>query len=87
MEHSGGGNFGNEIGNRKDLKEKAKLAGVDGVIFENIRFCDMHGTENSLLERDFEQIGIPAMRLEREHGPLNETGRLRMRIEAFLAKI
>ena len=72
---------------RSYLKEKAKLASVDGVIFENIRFCDMHGTENSLLERDFEQIGIPAIRLEREHGPLNETGRLRMRIEAFLEKI
>ena len=67
--------------------KKAKEAKADGIIFENIRFCDLHGTENSVLERDLEKIGIPAMRLEREHGPLNETGRVRMRIEAFLEKI
>lgn len=69
------------------LKEKAINARVEGIIFENIRFCDLHGSENGLLESDFEKIGIPAMRLEREHGPMNETGRMRMRIEAFLEKI
>ena len=62
-------------------------AGVDGIIFQNIRFCDMHGSENSLLEHDFDDIGIPAMRLEREYGPMSDTGRMRMRIEAFLEKI
>ena len=73
---------------RRDyLKEKAKNAKADGVIFQNIRFCDLHGSENSLLERDFDNIGIPAMRLEREHGPMSDTGRMRMRIEAFLEKI
>jgi len=69
------------------LQEKAVRAGVDGVVFENIRFCDLHGSENGLLERDFDEIGIPAIRLEREHGPMNDSGRLRMRIEAFLEKI
>jgi benzoyl-CoA reductase subunit C len=69
------------------LKEKAKNAKVDGIIFENVRFCDLHGSENALLERDFDDIGIPAMRLEREHGPMSDTGRMRMRIEAFLEKI
>ncbi len=71
----------------KYLKEKALKAKVDGVIFENIRFCDMHGSQNSILERDFDQIGIPAMCLEREYGPLNETGRIQMRIDAFLEQL
>jgi benzoyl-CoA reductase/2-hydroxyglutaryl-CoA dehydratase subunit BcrC/BadD/HgdB len=69
------------------LKEKALKAKVEGVILENIRFCDLHGSENGLLERDFERMGVPAMRLEREHGPLNETGRVRMRIDAFVERI
>lgn len=69
------------------LKQKAKNAKVDAVIFENIRFCDLHGSENSLLERDFDDFGIPAMCLEREYGPMNDSGRMRMRIEAFLENL
>jgi len=69
------------------LKEKAKNANVDAILFENIRFCDLHGSENGLLEREFDDLGIPAMRLEREHGQMSDIGRMRMRIEAFLEKI
>ncbi len=69
------------------LKEKAKNANVDAIIFENIRFCDIHGSENGLLEQEFDDLGIPAMRLEREHGQMSDIGRMRMRIEAFLEKI
>jgi benzoyl-CoA reductase subunit C len=64
--------------------EKAK---VDGVILQNVRFCDMHGSENSIFERDFEAQGIPCLKLEREYGPLSETGRIRMRIDAFMERI
>ncbi len=69
------------------LKEKAATASVDAIILENIRFCDLHGSENGLLEQEFDAMGIPAMRLEHEHGPMNDSGRMRMRIEAFLEKI
>lgn len=69
------------------LKEKAERAGVEGIILQNIRFCDLHGSENGLFEKDFEKIGIPCLRLEREYGPLTETGRMKMRIEAFLERI
>jgi benzoyl-CoA reductase subunit C len=62
-------------------------AGVDGVILQNVRFCDMHGSENSIFERDFEAQGIPCLKLEREYGPLSETGRIRMRIDAFMERI
>jgi len=69
------------------LKTKIERAGVEGIILQNIRFCDLHGSENGLFERDFEKLGIPCLRLEREYGPLTETGRMKMRIEAFLERM
>jgi benzoyl-CoA reductase subunit C len=69
------------------LKEKIERAGVDGVIMQNIRFCDLHGSENGLFQRDLEADGIPCLRIEREYGPLKETGRIKLRIDAFLEQI
>lgn len=60
---------------------------AQGVIMQNIRFCDLHGSENGLLERDLEKIGIPALRIEKEYGALTEKGRLRMRFDAFLEQL
>jgi benzoyl-CoA reductase/2-hydroxyglutaryl-CoA dehydratase subunit BcrC/BadD/HgdB len=67
-----------------DVIRKTK---VDGVVLQNVRFCDLHGSENGIFERDLEAAGIPCMRLEREYGPLSETGRIRMRIDAFMERI
>jgi len=69
------------------LKQKVEKAKIDGVILQNIRFCDLHGSENGLFERDLEAKGIPCMRLEREYGPLVETGRMKMRVDAFIERI
>lgn len=71
----------------QSLKQKALKAKVDGVILQNVRFCDMHGSENGLFERDLEAAGIPCIRIEREYGPLVEDGRVRMRVDAFLARM
>jgi bcr-type benzoyl-CoA reductase subunit C len=60
---------------------------VDGVIMQNIRFCDLHAAENALFERDLEAIGIPCLKIEREYGAGNDTGRLKLRINAFLERI
>lgn len=69
------------------LKEKAEKGKVDGVILQNIRFCDLHGAENGLFERDLEKEGIPCMRLEREYGTLVESGRVKMRVHAFIERL
>jgi benzoyl-CoA reductase subunit C len=69
------------------LKEKIKRANVEGVVMQNIRFCDLHGAENSLFERDLEAEGIPCIRIEREYGPLTEKGRMKLRVDAFLERI
>jgi bcr-type benzoyl-CoA reductase subunit C len=71
----------------KMLKDKAEKGNVDGVVLQNIRFCDLHGSENGLFERDLEAMGVPCLRFEREYGPLVETGRMKMRIDAFLERI
>ena len=69
------------------LVQKVEKAKIDGVILQNIRFCDLHGSENGLFERDLEAKGIPCMRLEREYGPLVETGRMKMRVDTFIERI
>jgi benzoyl-CoA reductase subunit C len=69
------------------VTDRIRATKVDGVILQNIRFCDMHGTENGLMERDLEKMGIPSLRIEREYGPLTETGRLKMRISAFIEQL
>jgi benzoyl-CoA reductase/2-hydroxyglutaryl-CoA dehydratase subunit BcrC/BadD/HgdB len=69
------------------IMDMARKAAVDGVILQNIRFCDLHGSENGIFERDLEAEGIPCMRMEREYGPLVETGRIRMRVDAFMERI
>jgi benzoyl-CoA reductase subunit C len=71
----------------KRLLDKSKNARIDGVVLQNIRFCDLHGSENGLFERDLEAAGIPCLRLEREYGPIVESGRMKMRIDAFLERL
>lgn len=69
------------------IKDKVDKSKIDGVILQNIRFCDLHGSENGIFERDLEKDGIPCMRLEREYGTLVETGRVKMRVQAFIERI
>ena len=71
--------------NRLDfLISRAKAVRADGVILQNIRFCDIHGSENGIFARDLAAAGIPSVRMEREYGPLVESGRIRMRVDAFV---
>lgn len=79
--------YGGYAGRRTRLIHEVRSAAIDGVILQNIRFCDLHGAENSLLERDLLAAGVPCLRLEREEGPLVETGRLRIRLDAFLERL
>ncbi len=69
------------------LRKKIEAARPDGVILQNIRFCDLHGCENSIFERDLEATGMPCLKLEREYGPLVETARIKMRVQAFLERL
>ncbi|MBU7025103.1 MAG: 2-hydroxyacyl-CoA dehydratase, partial [Theionarchaea archaeon] len=69
------------------IKEQITQSRAEGVILENIKFCDMHGTENALIKINLEKEGIPVIELERQYGPLADAGRVRTRIQAFLEKM
>ena len=71
----------------KFVINRVKEANVDGVILQNIRFCDLHGADNGLFKRDLEKEGVPSIVIEREYGPLAEEGRVVMRVDAFLDSI
>ena len=67
--------------------DRIQEADVKGVILENIKFCDLHGTENALIKKDLEKEGIPVIELERQYGPLADAGRLKTRVQAFLERL
>ena len=69
------------------VKKSIKDAAVDGVILQSIKFCDLHGVENVLEQNALEKEGIPTLKIEREYGPLADTGRFRTRVQAFLEQL
>jgi bzd-type benzoyl-CoA reductase N subunit len=69
------------------LKAQAERTRADGVVLAQIKFCDLHGTDHALMKRDLEAQGIPVLELEREYGPLADSGRVRTRVQAFLERI
>jgi benzoyl-CoA reductase/2-hydroxyglutaryl-CoA dehydratase subunit BcrC/BadD/HgdB len=56
---------------------------VDGVIGEQIVFCDYWSGEHFLLDKQFKEEGIPFLKLDREY-LLGGIGQLRTRVQAFL---
>ncbi len=71
----------------KFVKERVVQSKADGVILQNIRFCELHGADNGLFKRDFDKDNIPNIVIEREYGPLSDEGRVVMRVDAFLDSI
>lgn len=56
---------------------------VDGVIFENMKFCDFWSGERYLTEKHFKELGIPILNLEREYFT-SGIGQMKTRVQAFL---
>lgn len=71
---------------RDHLLALVERARVDGVVLQRIEFCDLHGTENMILQHELHDRDVPTLNLDREYF-LGDTGRLRTRVEAFLEKI
>jgi len=79
--------FGGYNERLKQIYENIEKFKVQGVILQNIRFCDLHGSENGLYETDLEAKGIKSLKIEREYGSKEDRGRLKMRIDAFLERL
>ncbi len=59
---------------------------IDGVVIENIKFCDMWGIETGLLISALRERNIPVLKLEREYR-LSSEGQMKTRVQAFLESI
>ncbi|MFH1625761.1 MAG: 2-hydroxyacyl-CoA dehydratase family protein [Pseudomonadota bacterium] len=69
-------------GRLRHLREMANMFKVDGVIFQKIKWCHIHGGNCPIIKQDFEDLGIPFLMLEREY-ILGQPGQLSTRLEAF----
>lgn len=69
-------------------KAQAELAGVEGVVFARVVFCDPWGADaHNITNRiQTEPDGLPILILTREYG-IVPTGQLRTRIQAFVERI
>jgi len=56
---------------------------ADGVILEQMKFCETWGIDGNVLLQDLRERGIPVLRLEREYR-LSGVGQVRTRVQAFL---
>jgi len=77
----------NDHNGRLDLiKKEIKRAKIDGVIFQKINNCDLHGCDNMLFEHELKELDVPVLNIDRESFQ-TDTMRLQTRIEAFLEMI
>ena len=56
---------------------------IDGVIFENLKFCDFWTGERYMTQKRFKELGVPILDLEREY-VTSGIGQMKTRVQAFL---
>ncbi|TFH28530.1 MAG: 2-hydroxyacyl-CoA dehydratase, partial [Promethearchaeota archaeon] len=64
------------------LLNAAKSSHVEGVLSQNLKFCEPYAFDSVFTMGTFKAAGIPAMHLEREFTPQSDQ-QLRTRLEAF----
>ena len=67
-------------------KKVAREYGVEGIIFETMKFCDLWSYEGITYIDHLKESGIPVVKIEREYAITGE-GQIRTRIQAFLESI
>ena len=67
----------------REIVEKAKTYGVQGVVYQKMQNCECWGGEAFFLEPALKEAGIPMLQLEREEQMAN-AGQLAIRAEAFV---
>ncbi len=60
--------------------------GIDGVIIQRMKYCDLWGGEGAMIQWDMRKNGTPCMVLEREY-LMSSVGQTRTRVQAFLETI
>jgi bzd-type benzoyl-CoA reductase N subunit len=67
----------------QQLKELAQEFQVEGIIYQSIKFCDLHAGIFPVIKSGFDELNIPVLKLEREY-LLAGTGQTKTRIQAFI---
>jgi bcr-type benzoyl-CoA reductase subunit C len=75
--------YGDQEKRARFISEMIKDFNVDGVIGEQLKFCDNWIVEHYMNELDFKDAGIPFLKLEREY-IVSGAGQLRTRVQAFI---
>jgi benzoyl-CoA reductase/2-hydroxyglutaryl-CoA dehydratase subunit BcrC/BadD/HgdB len=68
-----------------DVVQLAKEYQVDGVVHYNLLFCHTYANEAVKMEKRLRDDNLPLLRIETDYG--DDTGQLKIRIEAFLEMI
>lgn len=67
----------------QQLKALAQEFHIEGVIYQSIKFCDLHAGIFPVIKMGFDELGIPVLKLEREY-LLAGAGQTKTRIQAFI---
>ncbi len=65
------------------ITRMAEEARVDGIILEQLKFCETWGIDGNVLMNDLKDRGFPILKLEREY-LVSAKGQIRTRVQAFL---
>lgn len=68
------------------LLNRIKDSGAKGVLFFLLKYCDPHSFEYPHLKRSLDELGIPSLLIEAEHGSVSLES-LRTRVDALLETI
>ena len=72
---------------RVDILQKlAQEYKIDGLIYENIKFCGPYGGVYPIIRRAFKELDIPVLNLQRDYSG-GGAGQLKTRVQAFLEQI
>lgn len=64
------------------LQELARDWQVQGVIYQSIKFCDLHSGVFPVIRDGFQEVGLPVLSLQREYG-MAGLGQMKTRVQAF----
>jgi benzoyl-CoA reductase/2-hydroxyglutaryl-CoA dehydratase subunit BcrC/BadD/HgdB len=67
----------------EQILRMAEEARVDGIILEQLKFCETWGIDGNVLLNDLKDKGLPVLKLEREY-LLGARGQIQTRVQAFL---
>lgn len=74
-------------GRKKYVAQLAKEYNADGVIYEQIKFCEFWGYERALASHIMtEEYGIPSIAIDRQY-TASASGQLRTRVQAFVESL